>query len=114
MFQKAVWAAVASGEVMRITGGRGVDVAYDPVGGALGDLTRRLMAWEGRLLVVGFSSGEIPRIPANRLLLKRASAIGVYWDHDRHAAMLARVTFCKPDQAGMLLTSSTVGRPSPP
>jgi NADPH2:quinone reductase len=73
------------------TNGRGVDVIVDPVGGPATLEALRALAWEGRLLVVGFSSGEIPCIPANRLLLKRASAIGVYWSHDRDAAMLARV-----------------------
>jgi NADPH2:quinone reductase len=43
------------------------------------------------LLIVGFTSGEIPQIPANRLLLRQASAIGVYWNHERDEAMLARI-----------------------
>ena len=75
-----------------LTKGQGVDVIVDPVGGAATSEALRAIAWEGRLLIVGFSSGEIPRIPANRLLLKRASAIGVYWSHDRDAPMLTRVT----------------------
>jgi NADPH:quinone reductase len=74
-----------------LTKGQGVDVIVDPVGGPATLEALRALAWEGRLLVVGFSSGEIPRIPANRLLLKRASAIGVYWSHDRDATMLKRV-----------------------
>jgi NADPH2:quinone reductase len=49
------------------------------------------MNWGARLLLVGFSSGEIPQIPANRLLLRRAHAIGVYWSHDRDGPMLARL-----------------------
>ena len=44
-------------QVMAITGGHGVDVAFDPVGGTAGDVTRRLMAWEGRLVVIGFAAG---------------------------------------------------------
>ncbi len=52
----------------------------------------RCIAWEGQLLIVGFSSGEIPQIPANRLLLRRAVARGIYWDHDRDAEMVARCT----------------------
>ncbi|MDY7105066.1 MAG: NADPH:quinone oxidoreductase family protein [Actinomycetota bacterium] len=65
--------------VLELTAGRGVDVAYDPVGGALGDLTRRLMAWEGRLLVIGFASGEIPSYPANHVLVKNYSVMGLHW-----------------------------------
>jgi len=78
-------------EVMRITDGRGVDVAYDPVGGALGDLTRRLMAWEGRLLVIGFASGEIPSYPANHILVKNYTVMGLHWgayvQHDGRAVI---------------------------
>src|SRR5271166_3688152 len=74
-----------------MTGGRGVDVIVDPVGGEVSKQALRLLAWGGRLLLVGFSSGEIPQIPANRLLLRRACAIGVYWSHDRDGPMLARV-----------------------
>jgi NADPH:quinone reductase len=74
-----------------LTGGRGVDIVVDPVGGeATGDSLRAL-GMNGRLLIVGFASGDIPRIPANRLLLKRISAIGVYWNHDSDGEMLARV-----------------------
>ncbi len=80
-----------SDRVKAMTGGRGVDVIVDPVGGELTRQALRLLDWGGRLLIVGFSSGEIPQIPANRLLLRRASAIGVYWDHDRDGPMLARI-----------------------
>lgn len=66
-------------EVMAITGGAGVDVAYDAVGGELGDLTRRLMAWEGRLLVIGFAAGGVPKYPANHMLVKNYSVVGLYW-----------------------------------
>jgi NADPH2:quinone reductase len=77
--------------VKSLTGGHGADVIVDPVGGAHCKAALGLMNWEARLLVVGFSSGEIPQIPANRLLLRRACAIGVYWSHDRDGPMLARV-----------------------
>jgi NADPH:quinone reductase len=87
-----------------LTDGRGVDVIVDPVGGTASMEALRSIAWEGRLLLVGFSSGEIPRIPANRLLLKRASAIGVYWNHDRDAAMLARVA----SQLSLLATNGAI------
>jgi NADPH:quinone reductase len=78
-------------KVKVLTGGRGVDVVFDPVGGNFTLEALRLLAWKGRLLIVGFASGKIPEIPANRLLLKRASAIGVFWSHDRDRDMLARV-----------------------
>jgi len=65
--------------VKEITGGRGVDVVYDPVGGDVFDLSIRAMAPEGRLLVVGFASGRIPGVQANRVLLKGISVVGVHW-----------------------------------
>jgi NADPH2:quinone reductase len=65
--------------VKAATGGKGVDVIYDPVGGAYTEAALRALAWRGRLLVVGFANGEIPQIPANLLLLKGASAVGVFW-----------------------------------
>lgn len=65
--------------VKTCTGGKGVDVVYDPVGGAYTEPALRSIAWRGRLLVIGFTGGEIPKIPANLLLLKEASAVGVYW-----------------------------------
>ncbi|EKF19582.1 NADPH:quinone oxidoreductase family protein [Nitratireductor pacificus] len=75
-----------------LTEGRSVDVVVDPVGGDATLESLRALAEGGRLLIVGFASGTIPQIPANRLLLKRASAIGVYWNHETDAEMLARVT----------------------
>lgn len=65
--------------VLAITGGGGVDVVYDPVGGDQGDAARRLLAWEGRLLVIGFASGGIPTYPANHVLVKNYSVIGLHW-----------------------------------
>jgi NADPH2:quinone reductase len=65
--------------VKEITGGRGVDVVYDPVGGTLAEPALRSMAWRGRYLVVGFAGGDIPRIPLNLPLLKGCSVVGVYW-----------------------------------
>ncbi len=65
--------------VKAITGGRGADVIYDPVGGDVFDQSLRCIAWEGRLLVIGFASGRIPQIPAGLLLVKNASAVGLYW-----------------------------------
>jgi len=62
-----------------ITGGRGVDVVYDAVGGAYTEPALRSTAWRGRLLVVGFAAGEIPKIPLNLTLLKGCSIVGVFW-----------------------------------
>lgn len=61
------------------TGGRGVDVVYDPVGGDLAEPALRSMAWDGRFLVIGFAAGEIPRVPLNLPLLKGCSIVGVFW-----------------------------------
>lgn len=65
--------------VKQITEGRGADVIYDPVGGEVFDLSLKCIAPEGRLLVIGFASGTIPSVAANRVLLKDMSLIGVFW-----------------------------------
>jgi len=65
--------------VQELTEGRGVDVVYDPVGGAYTEAAFRSLAWRGRLLVVGFAAGEIPKLPLNLPLLKGAAAVGVFW-----------------------------------
>ena len=65
--------------VKALTKGNGVDVVYDPVGGALAEAALRGMAWQGRYLVVGFASGEIPKIPLNLVLLKGCQIVGVFW-----------------------------------
>ena len=65
--------------IREITGGKGVDVVYDPVGGTLAEQALRGLAWHGRYLVVGFASGTIPAFAANIALLKEASIIGVWW-----------------------------------
>ncbi len=65
--------------VRELTGGKGVDVVYDPVGGAWAEPAVRSLALLGRYLVVGFASGEIPKIALNLLLLKQASLVGVFW-----------------------------------
>jgi NADPH2:quinone reductase len=65
--------------IKEITGGKGVDVVYDPVGGALAEPALRSMAWGGRYLVIGFAGGDIPRIPLNLPLLKGCSIVGVFW-----------------------------------
>lgn len=66
-------------KVKELTGGGGADVVYDPVGGASTEAAIRGTGWNGRVLVIGFASGEIPRIPVNLLLLKGASLVGVFW-----------------------------------
>ncbi|MBV4461371.1 NADPH:quinone oxidoreductase family protein [Pseudomonas sp. COR58] len=66
-------------EIKRLTDGQGADVIYDPVGGDLFDQAIRAIAWNGRLLVVGFASGRIPELPVNLALLKGAAVLGVFW-----------------------------------
>lgn len=68
-------------EALRLTAGDGVDVVYDSIGGDMTLQAIRSLAWEGRLLTIGYASGTIPDIPANRLLLKNASAMGFNMGH---------------------------------
>jgi NADPH2:quinone reductase len=65
--------------VKEICGGTGADVIYDPVGGDTFDQSLRCINWDGRLLVIGFTSGRIPAAPANLTLLKNCSVVGVFW-----------------------------------
>jgi NADPH2:quinone reductase len=65
--------------VKEVTGGHGADVIYDPVGGDVFDKSRKCIAFEGRLVVVGFTSGRIPEAPANHLLVKNYSVVGLHW-----------------------------------
>jgi NADPH:quinone reductase len=74
--------------VRTLTDGRGPDVIFDPVGGDVTVQSLSCLGWSGRLLIVGFSSGKIPALPVNRLLLKRAATIGVYWSHERDGPMI--------------------------
>ena len=62
-----------------IVGKKGVDVVYDPVGGDMFEAALRSTAWGGRVLVIGFASGEIPKVPVNLALLKGCSIVGVFW-----------------------------------
>ena len=62
-----------------LTGGKGVDVVYDAVGGPYSEPALRSTGWRGRFLVVGFAAGEIPKIPLNLPLLKGSSVVGVFW-----------------------------------
>ncbi len=65
--------------VKALTAGRGADVIYDPVGGAVFDASLRCIAVDGRILIIGFASGTVPQIPANILLVKNVTVIGYYW-----------------------------------
>lgn len=95
-------------EVKRLTGGNGVDVVYDPVGGEYAEPAVRSMAWNGRYLVIGFASGPIPKIPLNLALLKGCSIVGVFWG--RFASVEAEVNRKNIDELWDLFTS---GRISP-
>jgi len=84
--------------IRALTGGRGADVIYDPVGGSYTAAATRSVAWSGRYLVVGFAAGEIPSVPLNLPLLKGYSIVGVYWggfvqrEPDAHAANMKQLT----------------------
>jgi NADPH2:quinone reductase len=65
--------------IKALTGGKGPDVIYDPVGGQYSEPAFRSINWEGRHLVVGFAAGDIPKLPLNLMLLKSASLVGVFW-----------------------------------
>jgi NADPH2:quinone reductase len=65
--------------VKEATGGDGADVIFDPVGGDTFDRSRKCIAFEGRILVIGFTSGRIPDAPANHALVKNYSVVGVHW-----------------------------------
>lgn len=80
-----------------LTGGKGVDVIYDPVGAELAEAAFRAIGWKGRFLVVGFAGGSIPKMPLNLALLKGADLVGVFWgDHlerepELHKANMAQL-----------------------
>jgi NADPH2:quinone reductase len=65
--------------VKELTGGEGVDVIYDPVGGPYSEAALRAIAWQGRFLVIGFAAGDIPKVPLNLVLLKGCQVVGVIW-----------------------------------
>jgi NADPH2:quinone reductase len=81
----------------RVTDGRGVDVVYDPVGGAYAEAALRSIAWGGRFLVIGFAAGEIPKLPLNLVLLKGCDVRGVFWGQfterfpEKHRANMAEL-----------------------
>ena len=68
-----------SNKIKELTGGKGANVVYDPVGDSYSEPCLRATAWEGRYLVIGFAAGEIPKIPLNITLLKGCQIVGVFW-----------------------------------
>jgi NADPH2:quinone reductase len=65
--------------VNELTGKRGVEVVFDPVGGEIFEQSVRYLAWEGRLVVVGFASGGIPQVPAGLVMVRNVTLLGLYW-----------------------------------
>lgn len=74
-YRTGTWAE----QVKEATGGRGADVIYDSVGGDVFDASLKCIAWNGRLLVIGFAGGRIPEVKANRILLKNIAVVGLHW-----------------------------------
>lgn len=95
-------------EVLEITQGSGVDVVCDPVGDKFAEQCVRLMAWNGRYLVIGFAGGEIPKIPLNLALLKGCSLVGVFW-----GAHTVREPALHRDNVAALLAHLAAGRIRP-
>lgn len=82
--------------VKTITSGHGADVIFDPVGGDAFDAALRSIAWEGRIIVIGFASGRIPTVPANIALVKNIDVIGFYWgSYQAHKPELVRESFAQ-------------------
>jgi NADPH2:quinone reductase len=80
--------------VKRATDGRGADVIYDSVGGDITDKSLKCIAWNGRLLVIGFASGDIPSVKLNRVLLKNIAIVGLHWGaHVQHEPARIAETF---------------------
>jgi NADPH2:quinone reductase len=93
--------------VRELTNGKGVDVCYDPVGGDTFKMCQRCMAWDGRLLVIGFVAG-IPQIATNHILLKNYAIVGVHW-----GASLAKFPDSGPNQMRTLVTMAESGTVDP-
>jgi NADPH:quinone reductase len=72
--------------VKELTDGRGADVIYDPIGGDVFDASRRLVAFEGRILVIGFVAGRFAEAPTNHVLIKNYAVVGVHWAFYRRVA----------------------------
>ena len=95
-------------EVKKVTGGRGADVVYDPVGGDVYDRSTKCIAFEGRIVVVGFTSGRIPQAATNHVLIKNYSVVGLHWGlYTRRAPELI------PPATGALLDLYEAGKIKP-
>lgn len=94
--------------VKAFTGGEGVDLVYDPVGGSYSEEALRCLRWRGRLLVIGFASGTIPRLPLNLALLNERSIVGVYWGES-----VARDPAAHARNVGQLLEWFSAGKIKP-
>ncbi len=82
--------------VRALTQGRGANVVYDPVGGDAFDASLRCIAWEGRIIVIGFAGGRVPQIPANLVLVKNCDIIGFYWgSYRKHNPAVVRASYEK-------------------
>jgi NADPH2:quinone reductase len=95
--------------VRDLTDDNGADVVYDPVGGDIFDAARRVVAFDGRYLIIGFTSGRIPSAPANHVLLKNYSLVGVHW-----GAAIARTPQRMPEIYQELLKLFDDGKLDPP
>jgi NADPH2:quinone reductase len=82
--------------IKALTNAGGADVIYDPVGGDLFDASLRSIAWGGRILLIGFASGHVPQIPANIVMVKNVSVLGVHWGSYRsHAPSVLAESFAQ-------------------
>ena len=92
--------------VKELTDGKGVNVIYDPVGGEVFERSDKCLAFSGRLMPVGFASGKIPQIPANRVLIKNYSVVGVHWgayfQHDTELIHTTHERLCELYSAGAI------------
>lgn len=95
--------------IKALTGGKGPDVIYDPVGGPYSEPAFRSIGWGGRHLVVGFAAGDIPKLPLNLMLLKNASLVGVFW-----GAFLQRDLKVTQQHLNDLFALFTSGKVKPP
>ena len=96
------------GDIKRLTAGKGIDVAFDPVGGDAFEAVARSMAWNGRLLVVGFASGTIPKLAVNLTLVKGFACVGVFW-----GAFTSKEPKVFADNMSELMGWAATGRVSP-